>query len=38
MKRSVKQYMPEFKVKVVLESLKGEKTTNQIASEYGTVP
>jgi len=38
LKRTVKHYNPEFKVKVVLESLKGEKTTNQIASKYGTVP
>ena len=38
MKKSVKQYKPEFKVKVVLESLKGEKTTNQIAAKYDTVP
>ena len=38
MKRSVKQYSSEFKVKVVLESLKGEKTTNQLASKYETVP
>lgn len=29
---------PEFKLKIVLEVLKGEKTIVQIASEYGVHP
>jgi len=33
MKRN--QYSKEFKAKVALEALKGQKTTNEIASEYG---
>jgi len=31
-------YSPEFKAKVALEAIKGEKTTVQIASEYGIHP
>ncbi len=33
MKRN--RYSKEFKAKVALEALKGQKTTNEIASEYG---
>lgn len=33
-----KQYNPSFKVQVVLEALKEEKTISQIASEYGVHP
>ena len=32
MKRSVKQFSQEFKLKVVLESTREELTTNQIAA------
>ena len=37
-KRAVKEYSPRFKVKVVLEALKEEETTSQIASRYGINP
>ena len=37
-KRIVKEYSPEFKVKIVLEALKEEETTNQIASRYEVNP
>jgi transposase-like protein len=30
-----KQYSNEFKVKVALEAIKGQKTANEIVSEYG---
>jgi transposase-like protein len=30
-----KSYSKEFKAKVALEALKGQKTVNEIASEYG---
>ena len=33
-----KQYSSEFKVKVALEAIKGQKTSNEIASEYGVHP
>ena len=33
-----KKYSPEFKAKVVIEALKGEKTINSIASTYGIHP
>ena len=32
------QYSAEFKTKIVLEVLKGEKTINEIASEYNIIP
>jgi len=35
MARTRKQYSPEFKLKVVLEILKGEKTATQLAGEVG---
>ncbi len=30
-----KQHSPEFKVKVVLEALKGEETVSELASRFG---
>jgi putative transposase len=33
-----KHHSPEFKLKAVLEVLKGEKTANQIAGELGIHP
>jgi transposase len=33
-----KKYSPRFKFRVVLEALSGEKTTNQIAKQYGVHP
>ena len=38
MARTRKQYSPEFKLKAVIEILKGEKTASQIAGELGTHP
>ena len=38
MKRDVNNYSPEFKVKVVLEALKQERTMNEIASNYQVNP
>ena len=38
MKRSRKNYSPEFKAKVVLELLQENKTINEIASKYGILP
>ena len=38
MARTKKQYSPEFKLKVVLEILKGEKTATQLAGEVGVHP
>jgi len=32
-----KSYSAEFKAKLVLEVLEGEKTVNEIASRYGVV-
>jgi transposase-like protein len=29
------RYPAEFKVRIALEAVKGQKTTNQLASEYG---
>jgi len=34
MNRSAKQFSQEFKLKVVLESIREELTTNQIAAKY----
>jgi transposase-like protein len=36
--RRRKVYSPEFKAKVGLEALKGVKTINEIAQEYGVHP
>ena len=33
-----KRYSAEIKAKVALEAIKGQKTTNEIASEYGVHP
>jgi transposase-like protein len=33
-----KRYSAEIKARVVLEAIKGQKTTNEIASEYGVHP
>jgi transposase-like protein len=33
-----KQYSPEFKAKVALESVRGEKTTSELASQYQVHP
>ncbi len=33
-----KQHSKEFKAKVALEALKGQKTANEIATEYGVHP
>jgi len=33
-----KNYSPEFKAKVAIEAIKGEKTISQIASEFGVHP
>ena len=38
MGRTKKQYSPEFKLKVVLEILKGEKTATQLAGDFGVHP
>jgi putative transposase len=38
MAKTRKQYSPEFKLKAVIEILKGEKTATQIAGELGTHP
>ena len=35
MASSPKKYSSDFKVKVALEAIKGQKTLNEIASEYG---
>jgi len=33
-----KHYPADFKARIALEALKGQKTVNQIASEYGVHP
>jgi putative transposase len=33
-----KRYSAELKAKVALEAIRGQKTTNEIASEYGVHP
>lgn len=33
-----KQFSSELKVRVALEAIKGQKTANEIASEYGVHP
>ena len=33
-----KRYSAELKTKVALEAIKGQKTTNEIAAEYGVHP
>ena len=38
MARTRKQYSPEFKLKAVIEVLKGEKTASQLSGELGVHP
>lgn len=38
MKKQRKNYSSEFKVKVALEAIKGQKTLNEIASQYEVHP
>jgi len=38
MERQRKRYSAELKAKVALEAIKGHKTANEIASEYGVHP
>ena len=38
MKRIRKKYLPEFKLRAVIEILKGEKTATQLAGELGVHP
>jgi transposase-like protein len=38
MARTRKRYSPEFKLKAVVEVLKGEKTASQLAGELGVHP
>lgn len=38
MGKTRRQYSPEFKLKAVLEILKGEKTATQLAGELGVHP
>ena len=38
MSRKMKRYSTEFKTKIVLEVLQGDKTLNEIASEYNIIP
>ena len=38
MSRTKKQYSPEFKLKAVIEILKGEKTASQLAGELEVHP
>jgi transposase-like protein len=38
MSKPPKKRAPEFKLNLVLEALKGDKTLAQLASEYGTHP
>jgi len=36
--KKIKHYSPEFKLKVVLEALKEDKTINELASKYQLFP
>ncbi len=38
MTRIRRKHSPEFKLKVVMEVLKGEKTATQLAGEFGVHP
>ena len=38
MKKQRKTYTTDIKVKIALESIKGQRTTNEIASHYGVHP
>jgi len=33
-----KQYSPQFKAKVALEAVQGEKTISELASQYECIP
>jgi len=33
-----KQYSPKFKARVAIEAIRGEKTLNQLGSQYGVHP
>lgn len=33
-----KQYSPEFKAKIALDAVRGEKTTSELASQYQVHP
>jgi putative transposase len=37
-KRQRKTFTTEFKVKIALEAIKGQRTVNEIASQYGVHP
>jgi transposase-like protein len=37
-KRQRKSFTTEFKVKIALEAIKGQRTVNEIASQYGVHP
>jgi len=37
-KRQRKSYTTEFKVKIALEAIKGQRTVNEIAAHYGVHP
>lgn len=37
-KKQRKSYTAEFKVKIALEAIKGQRTVNEIASHYGVHP
>jgi putative transposase len=38
MKSKRRQFTAEFKAKVAVEAIKGQRTTNEIASQYGVHP
>ena len=37
-KKQRKSFTTEFKVKIALEAIKGQRTVNEIASQYGVHP
>jgi transposase len=38
MSRKRKQYSPQFKAKVAIEAIRGQKTTPELASQYDIHP
>lgn len=38
MKSKRRQFTAEFKAKIAVEAIKGQRTTNEIASQYGVHP
>ncbi len=38
MRTQRKTYSAEFKTKIALEAIKGQKTINELASQYGGIP